>query len=101
MLIMTKTADFFIAFFAHLYPIEHRFLDKKIKFTALSALLHLPRLKSDGSLSEPSARYEKGTAKKYERSLIYSKAVGNAHNTDKSRPYILWTLADLLFGVTH
>lgn len=27
--------------------------------------------------------------------LICSKAVGNAHNNDKSRPYILWTLADL------
>ncbi len=54
----------FIVSFAHLYPIEHRFLDNKIKFTALSALLHLPRLESDGSLLEPYARYEKKHNKK-------------------------------------
>ena len=41
------------------------------------------------------------TNKKYERFLINSKAVGKAHNTDKSRPYVQWTFADLLFGVTH
>lgn len=34
--------------------------------------------------------------KKYERILIHFEAVGNAHNTDKSRPYTIWTFADLL-----
>jgi len=70
----------------------------KIKFTALSALLRLPRLESDGSLSS-RLRDMKRNTKKYERFLILLKAVGNAHYVDKSRPYIQWTLADLFTDV--
>ncbi len=68
----------FIVSFAHLYPIEHRFLDNKIKFTALSALLRLPRLESDGSLSS-HLRFIIGNTKRKMGVPIPFEAVGNAH----------------------
>ena len=47
-------------------------------FTALSALLRLPRLESDGSLLS-RLRDMKRNTKKYERFLINSEAVRSAH----------------------